>query len=145
MSSLTSAVNGSAERGGAAGSRNERRRAARASVPIPIRLRPVRFSDGNFEDITSTANVSRGCLSAVTWRDSYFPKMRVMVTYPYATPCRDAVANETSANAMAGKSNGWEYLGEIVRVDAQPDGRYRVAIKLQYVMQATPRPRLISL
>jgi hypothetical protein len=150
VSSLTAPGLANEERNGAAVERNERRRATRASVLIPIRLRPVRFCDGNFEDLTSTANVSRGCLSAMTWRDSYYEKMRVMVTYPYATSGRDAGSRDASsrdagANGASGKGTGWEYLGEVVRVEAHPDGRYRVAIKLQFVMQASPNPRLISL
>ena len=108
----------------------ERRRASRASVLIPVRLRPVRFNDGNFEDITATVNVSRGCVNIITWRDSYYVGMRLLVTYPYIS---------------SGKSLGWEYIGEAVRVDALPDGRFRVAVKLQFVMQSAPSPRLFSL
>ena len=106
----------------------ERRRIGRASVLIPVRLRPVQFTDGNFEDLTSTVNVSRGCLYVTTWRDSYYRGMRVLVTYPYIS---------------SGKSTGWEYLGEVVRLETHPDGRYRIAIKLQFVMQATPTPKLM--
>ncbi|MFZ0739359.1 MAG: PilZ domain-containing protein [Candidatus Acidiferrales bacterium] len=109
---------------------SDRRRAARTSVLIPIRLRPVRFDDGNFEDITATVNISRGCLYVTTWRDSYFNGMRLLVTYPYVP---------------AGKGMGWEYLGEVVRVDGNPDGRFRLAVKLQFVMQSGPNPRLIEL
>ncbi|MFZ0037008.1 MAG: hypothetical protein WAK91_06285 [Candidatus Acidiferrales bacterium] len=109
---------------------NDRRRAARASVLIPVRLRPVRFDDGNFEDVTSTTNVSRGCLNVMTWRDSYHAGMRVLVTYPLSS---------------SAKSNGWEYLAEVVRMNQLPDGRFQVALKLQFVMQASPNPRLISL
>ena len=61
---------------------SERRRVARASVMIPVRLRPVRFTDGNFEDVTSTVNVARGCLYVTTWRDSYYPGMRVWSPIP---------------------------------------------------------------
>jgi hypothetical protein len=109
---------------------SERRRVARASVMIPVRLRPVRFTDGNFEDVTSTVNVARGCLYVTTWRDSYYPGMRVLVTYPYIS---------------SGKSSGWEYLAEVVRLETHPDGRYRVAVKLQFVMQSAPSPRLLTL
>ena len=108
----------------------ERRHAARASVLIPVRLRPVRFTDGNFEDLTSTVNVARGCLYVSTWRDSYYPGMRVLVTYPYIS---------------SGKGSGWEYLGEVVRLETHPDGRFRVAVKLQFVMQSSPSPRLLTL
>jgi len=115
-------------RGSGVGS--DRRRAARTSVLIPVRIRPVRFTDGNFEDLTSTVNVSRGCLQVTSWRDAYFGGMRLLVAYPYLPSSR---------------GTGWEYLGEVVRVDAHPDGRYRVTIKLQFVMQSSPSPRLISL
>ena len=109
---------------------NERRHAARASVLIPVRVRPVRFTDGNFEDVTSTVNISRGCLYITTWRDSYYRGMRVLVTYPYIS---------------SGKSSGWEYLGEVVRMETHPDGRFRVAVKLQFVMQSAPSPKLVTL
>jgi len=109
---------------------SERRRAARASVLIPVRLRPVRFDDGNFEDVTSTTNISRGCLNVMTWRDSYYAGMRVLVSYPFTS---------------SSKGTGWEYLAEIVRLTQLPDGRFQVALKLQFVMQASPNPRLIPL
>jgi hypothetical protein len=108
----------------------DRRHAARASVLIPVRLRPVRFTDGNFDDVTSTTNVSRGCLNVMTWRDSYHMGMRVLVTYPFSS---------------SNKSSGWEYLAEVVRLNQLPDGRFQVALKLQFVMQSAPNPRLISL
>ncbi|HXW17972.1 MAG TPA: hypothetical protein VEJ39_06695 [Candidatus Acidoferrales bacterium] len=108
----------------------DRRRANRGSVMIPVRLRPARFDDGIFEDITSTANVSRGCLSITTWRDSYFVGMRLLLTYPFIS---------------SNRSPGWEYIGEVVRVNELPDGRYQVVAKLQFVMQSSPSPRLISL
>jgi len=108
----------------------DRRRIARASVLIPVRIRPARFDDGNFEDVTSTTNVSRGSLNITTWRDSYRPGMRVLITYPYISSSR---------------STGWEYLAEVVRVNELPDGRFRVVVKLQFVMQSSPQPRLITL
>lgn len=108
----------------------DRRRAARVSVLIPVRVRPVKFSDGNFEEVASTLNVSRGCVYITSWRDSYYKGMRLMVTYPYVS---------------AKKQPGWEYLGEVHRVDPQGDGRFRVAIRLQFVMQSGPSPRLRSL
>jgi len=107
-----------------------RRGAARTSVLIPVRLRPVRFDDGNFEDVAATSNVSRGCLNVMTWRDSYYTGMRVLVSYPF-----------TSSH----KGTGWEYLSEIVRLTQLPDGRFQVALKLQFVMQSSPNPRLIPL
>jgi hypothetical protein len=108
----------------------ERRRSVRGSVMVPVRLRPARFDDGIFEDVTSTVNVSRGCVSVTTWLDSYFVGMRLLVTYPYISSSR---------------SNGWEYIGEVVRVNELPDGRFRVVAKLQFVMRPSPNPRLISL
>ncbi len=110
--------------------REERRRAARASVLISVRLRPVKFSDGNFEDVTSTLNVSRGCLYVTTSRQSYYKGMRLMVTYPYLSSKR---------------SVAWEYFGEVTRVEEQAEGRFRIAVHLQFVMKPTPNPRLHSL
>lgn len=108
----------------------ERRRAARVSVLIPVRVRPVKLGDGNFEDVTSTLNIARGCLYITTWRETYYRGMRLMVTYPY-------ISSKKSAN--------WEYLAEVARVEPQGDGRFRVAVRLQFVMQPAPSPRLVSL
>jgi hypothetical protein len=108
----------------------DRRRAARVSVLIPVRLRPVKLGDGNFEDVASTLNISRGCLYITTWRETYYRGMPLMVTYPYFA---------------SKKSSNWEYLGEVTRVEQQADGRVRIAVRLQFVMQRGPNPRLVSL
>ncbi len=108
----------------------DRRRAARVSVLIPVRVRPVKLGDGNFEDVTSTLNIARGCLYITTWRETYYRGMRLMVTYPYIS---------------SKKSSNWEYLGEVARVEPQGDGRFRIAVRLQFVMQPAPSPRLVSL
>ena len=107
-----------------------RRRTARVSVPIPVRLRPVDFSDGSFDDVASTVNVSRGAMYVTTWRGNYYSGMRVIVTYPFLSETKSAV---------------WEYLGEVLRVDRQGDGRSRVVIRLQFVMQPADSPSFITL
>ena len=39
----------------------------------------------------------------------------------------------------------WEYLGEILRMDRQGDGRSRMVIKLYFVMQPADSPHFITL
>jgi hypothetical protein len=107
-----------------------RRRAARVSVPIAVRIRPVDFSDGSFEDVVSTVNVARGATYVTTWRENYYSGMRLIVTYPYIADAKSSV---------------WEYLGEVLRVDRQGDGRSRIVIRLQFVMQPSDSPHFISL
>ncbi len=107
-----------------------RRRAARVSVPIPVRLRPVDFSDGNFDDVASTLNIGRNAVYVTTWRGNYYAGMRLIVTYPFISEAKSAV---------------WEYLGEVLRVDRQGDGRSRIVIRLQFVMQPADTPTFISL
>jgi hypothetical protein len=107
-----------------------RRRSARVSVPIALRVRPVDFSDGSFEDVASTVNVSRGAMYVSTWRENYYAGMRLIITYPY-------IAKSTAS--------AWEYLGEILRMDRQGDGRSRMVIKLYFVMQPADSPHFITL
>jgi hypothetical protein len=107
-----------------------RRRTARVCVPIPVRLRPVDFSDGSFDDVASTVNISRGAMYVTTWRGNYYSGMRLIVTYPFLSETKSAV---------------WEYLGEVLRVDRQGDGRSRVVIRLQFVMQPADSPSFITL
>jgi|ERR1700722_1200676 hypothetical protein len=107
-----------------------RRLAARVSVAIPVRIRPVDFSDGSFEDVASTVNVSRGAMYVATWRGNYYSGMRLIITYPFMSDAKSSV---------------WEYLGEVVRVDRQGDGRARIVIRLHFVMQPADSPEFISL
>lgn len=110
--------------------RSDRRRNARASVMIPVRLRPVKFNDGNFVDTTTTLNVCRGNLLVASWRDDYTKGMHVLVTYPYLP---------------SGKGGTWEYVGEVTRLDAQPDGRFRIAIKLLSVLKPASKAQFEAL
>jgi len=107
-----------------------RRRAARVSVPIPVRIRPVDFSDGSFDDLASTVNIARNAMYVTTWRGNYYSGMRLIITYPFIAEAKSPI---------------WEYLGEVLRVDRQGDGRSRVVIRLQFVMQPADGPSFITL
>jgi hypothetical protein len=107
-----------------------RRRSARVSVPIPVRIRPVDFSDGSFDDAASTVDIARNSIYVTTWRGNYYSGMRLIVTYPFLAEAKSAV---------------WEYLGEVLRVDRQGDGRSRIVVLLQFVMQPSDSPSFITL
>jgi len=92
-----------------------RRRNRRVPVSLEVRVRPADFGDGDFEEFRSTQNVSRGALYFLTPLDRYFKGMRLWVT---------------SGHGPITGSDNWKDLGQVVRVDSRPDGRYGVALVL---------------
>jgi hypothetical protein len=93
----------------------DRRRNRRVPVSLEVRVRPADFSDGDFEDVRTTQNVSRGALYFLTSLDRYYKGMRLWVA---------------SAHGPIPDSDNWKDLGQVARVDHRPDGRYGVAVVL---------------
>ena len=91
-----------------------RRRSARVSVPIALRVRPVDFSDGSFEDVASTVNVSRGAMYVSTWRENYYAGMRLIITYPYIAKSTASAMPSFSAKRRTARAYG-EQLGRPTR------------------------------
>jgi hypothetical protein len=97
----------------------DRRKTRRAKIARSLRVRPSEPRDDNFEEVTTSINASRDGVLFSTRRNAYYPGMRLFVTYPF-----------TSANDPM----NCEYLGEVVRVDKLPNGRFAVAVHLKTSM-----------
>ena len=93
-----------------------RRRNRRVPVSLEVCVRPADFGDGDFEERRTTQSVSRGALYFLTSLDRYYKGMRLWVA-----PAHGPITG----------SDNWKDLGQIVRVDCRPDGRYGVAVVLQ--------------
>ena len=92
-----------------------RRRNRRVPVSLEVRVRPADFGNGDFEEFRTTQNVSRGALYFLTPLDRYYKGMRLWVA---------------SGHGPITGSDNWKDLGQVVRVDCRPDGRYGVAVVL---------------
>src|ERR1700741_1324884 len=86
---------------------NERRGKRRVSVSLQLRIRPVEFSDGNFEEVRTTLNLSRNSSYFFTKLDCYRRGMQLRITPAYGP--------------FPGSDN-WEGRGEVVRVHRKGDG-----------------------
>jgi hypothetical protein len=93
---------------------NERRGKRRVRVSLQLRIRPLEFSDGNFEEVRTTLNLSRNSSYFFTKLDCYRRGMRLRITPAYGP--------------FPGSDN-WEGRGEVVRVHHKGDG-FGVAVLL---------------
>lgn len=95
---------------------SELRRSRRAKIARPLRIRPSEPRDDHFEDHPISVNASKEGIYFTTRRDSYYPGMRVFVTFPYSSP-HDPM--------------NCEYVAEVVRVDNLPNNKFGVAVHLK--------------
>ncbi|SRR5713101_5474072 len=95
------------------------RRSRRAKIVRPLRVRPSEPRDDHFEDLPVSVNASREGIYFSSRCESYYPGMRVFVTFPY-TSRHDPM--------------NCEYVGQIVRVEKLPSGKTGVAVHLQITM-----------
>lgn len=93
----------------------EQRRNRRAKITKPLRVRPSEPRDEHFEDLPVSVNASRDGIFFQTRRNSYYKGMRVFVTFPFGG---------------ASDSMNCEYIGEVVRIEALPNGKIGVAVHL---------------
>ena len=93
----------------------EKRRSRRAKIARTLRVRPSDPKDEHFEDLPVSINASREGVLFKTRRATYYPGMRVFVTFPYSSP-HDPM--------------NCEYVAQVVRVDKLPNGRFGVAVDL---------------
>jgi hypothetical protein len=93
----------------------EKRRSRRAKITRTLRVRPSEPKDEHFEDLPVSINASREGILFRTRQATYYPGMRVFVTFPYSTP-HDPM--------------NCEYVAQVVRVDKLPNGRFGVAVSL---------------
>ncbi len=91
----------------------DQRKSRRTKISLPTRLRPE--DPALPEEVRSTLNASRDGLYFATWQDSYYPGMRLLVTFPYC-----------SSSIEIGSQN----IGRVVRVERLSDGRWGVAVHL---------------
>jgi hypothetical protein len=95
---------------------SELRRARRAKMARPMRVRPSEPRDDHFEDLPTSVNASKHGIYFTSRQSTYYKGMRVFVTFPY-TSAHDPMNSE--------------YLAEVVRVDALPNKKFGIAVDLK--------------
>jgi hypothetical protein len=96
-------------------SHTERRGSRRCKINQLMRIRPSDPEKEHFEDLRGTTSVSRSGVFFQSSEKGYEIGMRLFVTMPYSK--EPAAINR-------------EYLAEVVRLDALPNGLNGVGIKL---------------
>ncbi|HEY6127700.1 MAG TPA: hypothetical protein VIW23_05900 [Candidatus Acidoferrum sp.] len=114
------------ESGSAEPAISELRRARRAKLARPMRVRPSEPRDDHFEDLPNSVNASKHGIYFVSKRSNYYKGMRVFVTFPY-TSAHDPMTSE--------------YLAEVVRIDTLPNGKFGIAVDLKMSVNMSSRSR----
>ena len=96
-------------------SQPERRGTRRCKITQLMRIRPSDPEHENFEDLRGTMSVSRSGVYFQTSEKGYEIGLRLFVTMPYSK--EPAAVNR-------------EYLAEVVRMDARPNGLTGIGIKI---------------
>jgi hypothetical protein len=91
----------------------------RAKISRPVRVRPSEPRDDHFEDLPISVNASKTGIYFVTRLHSYYPGMRVFVTFPFSSP-HDPM--------------NCEYVAQVVRVEKLENGKTGVAVNLKMSM-----------
>jgi hypothetical protein len=111
----------------------EKRDGRRAKMSRPLRVRPSEPRDKHFEDFPVSINASKDGIYFKTKLKSYYPGMRLFVTFPF-----------TSAHDPM----NCEYVAEVLRVDELPKGMFGVAVNLKMTMNyasgAPPNSAMLS-
>jgi PilZ domain len=102
---------------------SEQRRSRRAKIARTLRVRPSEPKDEPFEDLPVSINVSKEGILFRTRQATYYPGMRVFVTFPYSSP-HDPM--------------NCEYVAQVVRVDKLPNGRFGIAVNLLMTVNYSP-------
>lgn len=97
----------------------DNRRSRRAKIAKPVRVRPSEPRDDHFEDVPVSVNASRDGIYFVSRLHSYYPGMRVFVTFPFSSP-HDPL--------------NCEYVAQVIRVDKLENGKTGVAVHLKMSM-----------
>jgi hypothetical protein len=109
---------------------SELRRARRAKMARPMRVRPSEPRDDHFEDLPTSVNASKHGIYFTSRQSTYYKGMRVFVTFPY-TSAHDPMNSE--------------YLAEVVRVDALANKKFGIAVDLKMTVNMSsksgPGPR----
>jgi hypothetical protein len=91
----------------------------RAKIAKPVRVRPSEPRDDHFEDLPISVNTSKSGIYFTSRLKSYYPGMRVFVTFPYTSP-HDPM--------------NYEYVAQVVRVEKLENGKTGVAVHLKMSM-----------
>lgn len=95
---------------------SDKRVSRRAKIARPVRVRPSEPRDDHFEDLPISVNASKSGIYFITRQKSYYPGMRVFVTFPFSSP-HDPM--------------NCEYVAQVVRVEKLENGKTGVAVHLQ--------------
>ncbi|MGH9743914.1 MAG: PilZ domain-containing protein [Candidatus Acidiferrum sp.] len=95
---------------------SDKRVSRRAKIAKPVRVRPSEPRDDHFEDLPISINASKEGIYFTTRLHSYYPGMRVFVTFPYSSP-HDPM--------------NCEYVAQVVRVEKLENGKTGVAVHLK--------------
>ena len=107
---------------------SDNRVSRRAKIAKAVRVRPSEPRDDHFEDLPISVNASKSSIYFISRLKSYYPGMRVFVTFPYSSP-HDPM--------------NCEYVAHVVRVEKLENGKSGVAVHLQMSMNFnTGRPEL---
>lgn len=94
----------------------DNRSSRRAKIARPVRVRPSEPRDDHFEDVPTSINASKEGIYFVSRLHSYYPGMRVFVTFPYSSP-HDPM--------------NCEYVAQVLRVEKLENGKTGVAVHLK--------------
>ncbi len=98
---------------------SDNRVSRRAKIARPVRVRPSEPRDDHFEDLPISVNASKEGIYFTTRLKSYYPGMRVFVTFPYSSP-HDPM--------------NCEYVAQVLRVEKLENGKTGVAVHLKMSM-----------
>jgi hypothetical protein len=98
---------------------SDNRVSRRAKISRPVRVRPSEPRDDHFEDLPISVNASKSGIYFTTRLKSYYPGMRVFVTFPFSSP-HDPM--------------NCEYVAQVVRVEKLENGKTGVAVNLKMSM-----------
>jgi hypothetical protein len=98
---------------------SDKRAGRRAKIARPVRVRPSEPRDDHFDDLPISVNASKSGIYFTSRLKSYYPGMRVFVTFPYSSP-HDPM--------------NCEYVAQVVRVEKLESGKTGVAVHLQMSM-----------
>jgi PilZ domain len=106
---------------------SDNRVSRRAKIARPVRVRPSEPRDDHFEDLPISVNASKEGIYFTTRLHSYYPGMRVFVTFPYSSP-HDPM--------------NCEYVAQVVRVEKLENGKTGIAVHLKMSMNFnSPGPK----
>jgi len=98
---------------------SDNRVSRRAKISRPVRVRPSEPRDDHFEDLPISVNASKSGIYFTTRLKSYYPGMRVFVTFPFSS-IHDPM--------------NCEYVAQVVRVEKLENGKTGVAVNLKMSM-----------